>query len=131
MLKGGRNKVYINWKECEIEFTRLIGTWPGGKEYIEGEYKVTCEEEIIYLCLQLSHTSCAHRKIRKADPEEINEGFTRNKEDQEKFFKGEGKKLVIDGLIIAGGIERIKISKHKIHSPHNTTIEIKSVEKRN
>jgi len=68
--------------------------------------------------------------MRKPSSGECKEGFIKNKEDQEKFFKGKGKELVKKALIRAGGIQRIKIPGYKIPSPH-AIIEIKRIEKRN
>ena len=111
----------------QIEFIKLIKTW--GKDCIKGEYKVTGEEEIIHLCLKLNeeHPDCIN--MRMPSPEECKEGFEKNKEDQKKFFEGEGMELVKRELIIAGGIEKIKILGYKINSTY-TTIEVKRIEKK-
>jgi len=111
----------------QIEFIELIKTW--GKGYIEGEYEVTGEEEIIHLCLKLDEESPDYINMRMPSPEECKEGFKKNKEDQKKFFEGEGKELVKRRLIIAGGIEKIKILGYRINSTYSP-IEIKRIEKK-
>jgi len=111
----------------QIEFIELIKTW--GKGYIEGEYEVTGEEEIIHLCLKLDEESPDYINMRMPSPEECKEGFKKNKEDQKKFFEGEGKELVKRKLIIAGGIEKIKILGYRINSTYSP-IEIKRIEKK-
>ena len=63
----------------QIEFFKLIKTW--GKDYIEGEYKVTGEEEIIHLCLKLDAESPDYMNMRMPSSEECKEGFNENKED--------------------------------------------------
>ena len=111
----------------QIEFIKLIKTW--GKGYIEGEYEVTGKEEIIYLGFKLDEESPNCINMRMPGSEECKEGFKKNKEDQKKFFEGEGKELVKKRLIIAGGIEKIKILGYRINSTYST-IEIKRIEKK-
>lgn len=119
---------YVGREEVQIEFIRLIKTW--GKGYIEGEYEVTGEEEIIHSGLKLDEESPDYMNMRMPSPEECKEGFKKNKEDQKKFFEGEGRELVKRRLIIAGGIEKIEILGYKINSTY-TTIQVKRIEKRN
>lgn len=128
-MEKEKNEIYIGGKNCKIEFIRLIGTRPGGGQYVEGKYKVTSEKEIIHLCLKLDEESPNCMDMRKPSSEECKEGFIKNKEDQEKFFKGKGEELVKRALIIAGGIQRIKIPGYKIFSAH-ATIEIKRYRKK-
>ncbi len=111
----------------QVEFIKLIKTW--GKDYIEGEYEVTGEEEIIHLCLKLDEESPNCINMRMPSSEECKEKFNKNKEDQKKFFEGEGKELVKRELIAAGGIEKIKILGYKINSTYST-IEVKRIEKK-
>lgn len=127
MMKEKRDKVYINRREYETEFIRLIETW--GKDYIEGEYELTGDEEIIHLHLKLDEESSDCMNMRMPNPEECKEGFIRNKKDQEKFFKGKGKALVKAELMTAKEIERIRIPGYKIRSTH-TIIEIKRCQRK-
>lgn len=127
MMKEKRDKVYINRREYETEFIRLIETW--GKDYIEGEYEVTDDEEIIHLRLKLDEESPDCMSMRMPNSEECEEGFIRNKEDQEKFFRGKGKELVKKELMMVEEIERIKIPGYEIRSTH-TIIEIKRCQRK-
>jgi len=52
-MEKGENEVYIRGEKCKIEFIKLIGTWPGGSQYVECEYKVIFEKEIVSLYLQI------------------------------------------------------------------------------
>jgi len=138
------NKFYIRGKECEVKFIKLIGTWPGGKDYIEGQYDVTSDEEIIRLHLRLNGGSPNeelhyYENMRELSPEERkrDKDFVKNKEDQEKFFKGEGKKIVKETLMRVGGIEGIKklgwneIPYRYVSYSEIATIVIKGIKKRN
>ena len=44
-------------------------------------------------------------EIRETSPKD---NFIRNKEDQEKFFRGKGKEIIIEMLVRVKGIEGIK-----------------------
>ena len=127
MMKEKRDKVYINRREYETEFIRLIET--SGKDYIEGEYEVTDDEEIIHLRLKLDDESPDCMSMRMPNSEECKERFIRNKEDQEKFFRGKGKELVKKELMMVEEIERIKIPGYEIRSTH-TIVEIKRCQRK-
>ncbi len=94
-------------KKEDIEFIKLIRTRPGGNRYIEGQYKVIFEKEIVLLYLQIVEEGLMEDfpEIRKTSPKD---NFIRNKEDQEEFFRGKGKEIIIEMLIRVKGIEGIK-----------------------
>jgi len=136
-MEKGKNEIYIGGKKCKIEFTRLIGTWPGGGKFVECEYKIIFEKEIVRLYLQLIKECPDYKEIGEPGQEEIGKGFTRSKEGQEKFFRNKGKKIVIETLIRVGGIKGIrKLGCGQIpysYVPHSkiASVVIKDVEKRN
>ena len=103
-MKKEEDKVYINGR-YEIKFIGLIKTW--GKRRVEGKYDVISDEEIIHLHLQLYEGSSNCMSMRNPSLEECKEGFIKNKEDQEKFFKVKGKELIKKALITDKTIVRI------------------------
>ncbi len=94
-------------KKEDIEFVKLIRTRPGGNMYIEGQYKVISKKEIVLLHLQIVEEGLIEDfpEIRETSPKD---NFIRNKEDQEEFFRGKGKEIIIEMLIRVKGIEGIK-----------------------
>ena len=113
-------------KNVSIRFIGLIPTWTKGSR-IEGEYEVAYTDKKIRLLLCLSDRTCIRKGMREPSTDETNEGFIINKEDQEKFFKGEGKKLAEEALTRA---EMRKQMKEGVSVPlEGGWIEIKSIEK--
>lgn len=74
----------------KVEFVKLIGV-PQDSMFIEGQYKVISKEEMVLLHLQIDEESPECRKMRGCNGTEQKDGFIRNKKDQEKLFRGEGK----------------------------------------
>lgn len=107
-MEKGENEVHIREEKCKIEYIKLIGTWPGGSQYVECEYRAFFEKEIVLLHLQIVKESPEYKKMREPSQKEINEDFKRNKDDQKRFFRGEGKRIVIETLIRVGGMEGIR-----------------------
>ena len=103
-MEKEEDKVYINGR-YEIKFIGLIKTW--GKRRVEGEYDVISDEEIIHLHLQLYEGSSDCIIMRSPSLEECKEGFIKNKEDQEKFFKVKGKEFIKKALITDKAIVKI------------------------
>lgn len=136
-MEKGKNEVYIRGKKCKIEFVGLIRTWPGGSEFVECEYNVTFEKEIVRLHLQLIRECSDYEEMGEASQEEIDEGFKRNKEGQERFFRGKGKKIIIETLNRVEGIEGIRrlgcnqIPYSYVPDSRIATIIIKGIKKRN
>ncbi len=138
MEKGG-NEVYIRGEKCKIEFIKLIGTWPGGSQFVLGEYKVTFEKEIVRLHLEIIRESPEYKEMGEPSRDEMKPpyDFTRSKEGQEKFFRGRGEKIVIETLNRLGGIEGIKkLGCHRI--PYSevpdskiASLVVKDIRKRN
>lgn len=97
-------------KKEDIEFIKLIRTRPGGYMRIEGQYKVFFEKEVVLLHLQIVKEGLIEDfpEIREARPAETRDNFIRNKEDQEEFFRGKGKEIIIKTLTRVKGIEGIK-----------------------
>jgi len=94
--------------EKNTEFTELIGTHTLG-EFLLGKYKVTFEKEIIRLHLQIDAESPEYQEMGEPSQEEIRDkGFKKSEKDQETFFRGRGREIVIETLIRVGGIEEIK-----------------------
>lgn len=121
------DKVYIIGKEYELKFSRLVEAY-GSRRCAEGEYELISEEEIIYLRLKLPEGSLCCRNIKEANEKELQEGFYKNKEDQEKFFKLEGRELIKDKLTSIEGDKMIKNSGYKTYFDH-AIIETESIEK--
>jgi len=136
-MEKGKNEIYIGGKKCKIEFIKLIGTWPGGGEYVECQYKVIFEKEIVRLHLQLIEECSDYEEMGESSQKEIDEGFKRNKEGQERFFRGKGKNIVIETLIRVGGIEEIRklgcgqIPYSYVSHSKIATVVIEDIEKRN
>ena len=93
--------------EKNTEFTGLIGTHTLG-EFLLGKYEVTFEKEIIRLHLQIDAESLEYQKMGEPSREESEKCLQKSEEDQERFFRGKGKKILIETLIRIGGIEEIK-----------------------
>ena len=137
MEKGG-NEVYIRGEKCKIEFIKLIGTWPGGSQYVECEYRVIFEKEIVSLYLQIIKECPEYEEMGKPSQDEIDgKDFIRNEEGQQKFFRGEGKKIVMETLIRVGGMEGTRklgcgqIPYSYVSNSKIATVVIKGIEKRN
>ena len=108
-MEKGENEVYIGEKKCKIEFIKLIGTWPGGSQFVECQYKVIFEREIVRLYLQIVTECPEYEEMGKPSQEEIdNKDFTRSEKGQERFFRGKGKNIVIEALNRVAGIEGIR-----------------------
>ena len=97
-------------KKEDIEFIKLIRTRPGGSMYIECQYRIFFKKEIVLLHLQIDKEGLIEDfpEIREPNPTETKDNFIMNKEDQEEFFKGKGKEIIIEMLIRVKGIEGIK-----------------------
>lgn len=97
-------------KKEDIEFIKLIRTRPGGSMYIECQYRVFFEKETVLLHLQIDKEGLIEDfpEIREPSPMETKDNFIMNKEDQEEFFRGKGKEIIIEMLIRVKGIEGIK-----------------------
>ena len=139
-MQKGENEVYKEGKKCEIEFIRPIGTWPGGSQFVLGEYKVIFEnKEIVRLHLEIIAESPEYEKMGEPSRDEMKPpyDFTRSKEGQEKFFRGKGKKIVIETLNRLGGIEGIKklgcrrIHYSEVSDSKIASLVIKDIKKRN
>jgi len=108
-MEKGKNEVYIGGKKCKIEFIKLIGTWPGGSQFVECQYKAIFEREIVHLHLQIIRECPEYEEMGEPSQEEIDDkDFTRSEKGQEKFFRGKGKKVLIETLSRVGGIEGIR-----------------------
>ena len=124
-------------KKEDIEFIKLIRTRPGGSMYIKCQYRIFFEKEIVLLHLQIVKEAPECQKMRGASQAEIKDNFIMNKEDQEEFFRGKGKKKTIEMLMRVKGIEGIKrlgcgqIPDSYVSHSNFTTIIIKGIEKRN
>lgn len=128
----------LGGKKCKIEFIKLIGTWPGGSQFVECEYKGIFEKEIVRLYLQIITESPEYEEMGEPSQEEIdNKDFTRSEKGQEKFFRGRGKKILIETLIRVGGIEGIRrlgcgeIPYSYVSHSKIATVVIKDIKKRN
>ncbi len=120
-------------EKCKIEFTRLIGTWPGGSEFVLGEYKMTSKEEIVLLHLEIDAEAPEYQEMGEPSQDEMNPPYdlTRSKEGQEKFFWGKGIKIAKEMLSRLGGIEGIrKLECHRIPYSKFITVIIKDIEER-
>ncbi len=124
--------------QSKIEFIRPIGTWPEGSQFVLGEYKAIFEKEIVHLHLQIIAESPEYKEMGEPSQEEIdNKDFTRSEKGQEKFFRGKGKKIVIETLIKVGGIEGIRrlgcgeIPYSYVSHSKIATVVIKNIKKRN
>ncbi len=97
-------------KKEDIEIIKLIRTRPGGSEYIECQYRIFFEKEIVLLYLQIKEEGCREDfpEIREPSPTDTKDNFIMNKEDQEEFFRGKGKEIIIEMLVRVKGIEGIK-----------------------
>lgn len=97
-------------KKENIEFIRLIRTRPGGGEYIECQYRIFFEKEIVLLHLQIVKEGLIEDfpEIREPSPTDTKDNFIMNKEDQAEFFKGKGKEIITEMLIRVKGIEGIR-----------------------
>ncbi len=127
-MKKGHNKVCIVGKMFRIEFIKLIGTWPGGRQFVECQYRLFFEKEIVLLHLQIIKESPEYEKMGKPSQKEIDEDFKRNKEDQERFFRGKGKRIVVEALNRMGGIEGIRrLGCNQIPPPYVPDSEIATV----
>lgn len=122
---------------AKVEFVKLIGTWPGGGQFVQCEYKVIFEKEVVLLHLQIVKESPEYLKMGEPSQREIDEDFKRSEKGQEKFFRGKGKKMVMETLIRVGGIEEIrKLGFSRIRDSYFShsriaTLIIKDIEKRN
>lgn len=103
-MEKEEDKVYITGR-YEIKFIGLIATW--GKRRVEAQYDVICEEEIIHLHIQLYKGSSDCINMRSPSSGERKEGFIKNREDQDKFFKVKGKELIKKVLIADRQIAKI------------------------
>jgi len=136
-MEKEKNGVYIGGKNCKIEFIRLIGTWPGGGQFVKCEYKAIFEKETVSLHLQIIEECSEYEEMGEPSQEEIDKDLTRSKEGQQKFFRDKGKKIVIETLIRVGGIEGIrKLGCGQIHYcyvPHSkiATVIIKGIKTKN
>ncbi len=93
----------------DIEFIKLIRTRPGGGQYIECQYRIFFEKEIVLLHLQIDREDLKDfPEIRKPCRTDTKDNFIRNKEDQEEFFRGKGKEIILEMLVRVKGIEGIK-----------------------
>ena len=120
-------------EKCKIEFIKLIGTWPGGSQFVLGEYKVTFEKEIVRLHLEIIAESPEYKEMGEPSRDEMKPpyDFKRSKEGQEKFFRGKGEKTVIEALNRLGGIEGIKkLECHRIPYSEFDTVIIKGIKER-
>lgn len=97
-------------KKEDIEFVKLIRTRPGGSMYVECQYRIFFEKEMVLLYLQIVKEGLREDfpEIREPSPAEIKDNFIMNKEDQEEFFRGKGKEIIIKTVNRVGGIEGIK-----------------------
>ena len=120
-------------EKCKIEFIKLIGTWPGGSQFVLGEYKVTFEKEIVRLHLEIIAESPEYKEMGEPSRDEMKPPYhlKRRKEGQEKFFRGKRGKIVIKALNRLGGIEGIKkLGCHRIPYSEFATAIIKGIKER-
>lgn len=143
MTEPKENLLVMEGKKYEIVFIRVIPTW--GKDYLEGQYQVKCDEGIMPLRLKINQSALGNELfldsvnlpelcLRKPTAEDCKAGFIRKKEDLEEFLgKEQIMRLIKDRLTQAeaheGGIERIKRYGGAIRS-HHYVIQIGRIEKR-
>ena len=131
-MEKGKNEVYIGGKKCKIEFIKLIGTWPGGSQFVECQYKVIFERETVRLHLQIITECPEYEEMGKPSQEEIdNKDFTRSEKGQERFFRGKGKNIVIEALNRVGGIEGIRRLGYNQIPTKIATVVIEDIKERN
>ncbi len=137
-MEKRKNEVYIRGEKCKIEFIKLIGTWPGGSQFVQCEYKAIFEKEIVSLYLQIIEECPEYEEMGKPSQDEMDgKDFIRNEEGQQKFFRGEGKRIVMETLIRVGGMEGTRklgcgqIPYSYVSHSKIATVVIKGIEKRN
>ncbi len=119
----------------KIEFVKLIGTYPGGGDFVMGEYSLVSEKEIIRLHLQSLDNGPDYRGMGEASRDEMKPpyDFQKSKKDQEEFFRGKGKEIIIETVNRVGGIEGIRrlgygrIPNEYVSRSNLTTIIIKNI----
>lgn len=95
MTEPRENLLIMRGKKYEIVFIGIIPTW--GKDYLESQYQLECDEGIMPLRLEINESALSNEsfldymnlqelRLKKPTAEDRKAGFIRKSEDLEEFL---------------------------------------------